>query len=153
MKAKYINPFLNASINLFKNFLGMDVSSQKPYVMQTQNDLNEVSAIIGLAGETTGAVVLSFSRDTAVAIVSKLSGKTFVGLSNEVLDGVGELVNILAGNAKKDLTDFRIDISLPGVITGHKYKINWPKGVPIITIPFKSDLGDFTVNVSLRDAE
>lgn len=153
MKAKYINPFLNASVNLFRNFLGLDLTNGKPYILENAHDLDEVSAIIGLAGETTGAVVLSFSRTTAVKIVSKFSGRKFQALTNEVIDGVGELVNILAGNAKKDLLDFRIEISLPGVITGNSYKINWPKNVPIITIPFKSEIGEFTVNVSLKEAE
>ncbi len=151
MQAKYINPFLMASVNLFKNHLGVDIKNGVPYVNTDTQNLNEISAIIGLAGETTGAVVLSFSRNTAIEMVSKFAGKPYQALSKEVIDGVGELVNILAGNAKKGLTEFRIEISLPGVVTGNKYKINWPKGVPVVTIPFKSNLGDFTVNVSLKD--
>lgn len=153
MKAKYINPFLNATLGLFRDFLGMEVSSGKPSVLGDPRDLSEVSALIGLAGETTGAVVLSFSHDTALKVVSMMTGTKYAFLGSEVLDGVGELVNIIAGNAKKDLSEFRISISLPGVITGNNYRINWPRGIPIITIPFSSDLGDFTVNVSLREAE
>jgi chemotaxis protein CheX len=151
LKAVYINPFLNASINLFKTYLGIKVTHKTPYLNKDAQHLYEVSAIIGLAGETKGAVVLSFERDTAIAIVSRFSKKNYLALSREVIDGVGELVNILAGNAKKDLLDFRIIISLPGVITGNKYKINWPKDVPVITIPFESEVGEFTVNVSLQD--
>ncbi|MCK5248762.1 MAG: chemotaxis protein CheX, partial [Spirochaetaceae bacterium] len=124
-----------------------------PSVLGDPRDLSEVSALIGLAGETTGAVVLSFSHDTALKVISKMTGTKYAFLGSEVLDGVGELVNIIAGNAKKDLTEFRISISLPGVITGNNYRINWPKGIPIITIPFSSELGSFTVNVSLREAE
>ena len=152
MKAQYINPFLNATLGLFRDFLGLKVSSGKPFILPDPQDLSDVSALIGLAGETTGAVVLSFSHDTALKIVSVLAGKTYAFLGSEVLDGVGELVNIIAGNAKKDLTDFRISISLPGVITGNSYRINWPKGYPVITIPFTCELGDFTVNVSLKEA-
>ena len=122
------------------------MSREDPY------DLDEVSALIGLAGETTGAVVLSFSRETAIRIISILSGKQHTALSNEVLDGVGELVNIIAGNAKRDLLDFRIMISLPGVLVGDSYRIKWPQGIPVITIPFDADVGAFTVNVSLKDA-
>ena len=151
MKAKYINPFLKASLNLFRDFLGMDVTEGKPYLIKDPTDLNEVSGIIGLAGETVGAVVISFSKQTAVKIVSKLLGENQMGLNNDVLDGVGELINIIAGNAKKDLLDFRISISIPGVIVGKNSSIRWPKGIPVVTIPFKSDLGDFTVNVSLKD--
>lgn len=152
MKAKFINPFLAASINLFKEYLGISAKNLSPYLLKDPQNLQEVSGIIGLAGETTGAVVLSFSRETAIAVVSKLAGKPYNALSNEVLDGVGELVNIIAGNAKKDLEEFRIVISLPGVIVGTSYKIHWPDGIPVITIPFECELGPFSVNVSLRDA-
>jgi chemotaxis protein CheX len=60
-------------------------------------------------------------------------------------------VNIVAGNAKKGLENLRIEISLPGVIVGNDYKINWPKGVPVITIPFSSEVGNFSVNVSMKE--
>ena len=151
MKVKYINPFLNASVNLFKDYLGFKVDTGTPHVLVDPQDLSEVSGIIGLAGETVGAVVLSFSRETAIAIVSKMEGRTYNALGTEVIDGVGELINIIAGNAKKDLDEFRIEISLPGVITGTTYRIHWPEGIPVVTIPFESEVGAFSVNVSLRD--
>ena len=124
MKAEYINPFLDASINLFREYLRFDIKNGTPFINQDNHDLNEVSAIIGLAGDIVGAVVLSFTRETAIAMSSRFSGQSYLALTKEVIDAVGELVNIIAGNAKKDLGDFRIEISLPGVITGAKYKIN-----------------------------
>jgi len=151
MRAQYINPFLKASMHLFKDHLGLQVTSGKPQLLEDPQNLEEVSGIIGLAGETRGAVVLSFSRETAIRMVSKLEGKEYLALGSEVLDGVGELINIIAGNAKQDLLQFRIEISLPGVITGKSYKIRWPDGIPVVTIPFKTELGDFSVNVSLKD--
>jgi len=152
MRVKYINPFLQASMNLFKTHLGLKVTSAKPFLMEDPHDLYEVSGIIGLAGETEGAVVLSFSRETAINIVSRMSGKRYHALGTEIIDGVGELINIIAGNAKQGLLEFRIKISLPGVITGNTYRIHWPDGVPVICIPFESDAGPFTVNVSLKGA-
>jgi len=151
VQAKYINPFLKASMNLFKEYLGLRAEAGKPFLLANVQDLDAVSAIIGLAGDTKGAVVLSFSRETAIAIVSKMSGRELKVLGNEVMDGVGELVNIIAGNAKQDLLEFRIEISLPGVITGNASKIHWPEGIPVVAIPFTTELGPFTVNVSLKD--
>ena len=151
MKVKYINPFLNASVNLFKDYLGFKLTPGTPYVLKDPQDLSEVSGIIGLAGETVGAVVLSFSRETAIAVVSKMEGRTYNALGTEVIDGVGELINIIAGNAKKDLLEFRLSISLPGVITGRQYHIKGPEGVTVVTIPFSSSLGKFWVSVSLKD--
>jgi chemotaxis protein CheX len=151
MKVKYINPFIAATVNLFRDYLGLKVDGGKPYVLSNPQELMEVSGIIGLAGETTGAVVLSFSRETAIDVISRMEKSTYTALGAEVIDGVGELVNIIAGNAKKDLTEFRIEISLPGVVTGKSYQIHWPEGIPVVSIPFESDAGPFSVNVSLRD--
>ncbi len=151
MKVQYINPFVKATVNLFQNFLSIPVQAGKPYLKQDPQDLEEISAIIGLAGETAGAVVLSFARETAIEVISKMEEKPYRALSKEVIDGVGELVNIIAGNAKQDLLNFRIEISLPGVITGNMYKIHWPEGIPVVGIPFESEAGPFSVYVSLRD--
>ncbi len=35
MKAEFINPFLKASINLFKEYLGLKAESGKPYLRRT----------------------------------------------------------------------------------------------------------------------
>ena len=129
----------------------MNVEGGKPHVLTDPQNLMEVSGIIGLAGETVGAVVLSFSRETAIAMISRMEKTTYTALGGEVIDGVGELVNIIAGNAKKDLMDFRIEISLPGVVTGTAYQIHWPEGIPVVSIPFTSEIGPFSLNVSLRD--
>jgi chemotaxis protein CheX len=115
MKAKYINPFLSASVNLFQDYLGLSLKPETPYVRKDPYDLDAVSAIIGLAGETAGAVVLSFSRETAIKVVSILADKTYPALTNEVLDGVGELVNIIAG--RELVPEFmRANRTIPGSI-------------------------------------
>jgi len=150
MKAEYINPFLDASMNLFKTHLQFQIKNNAPFINEDSQNLNEVSAIIGLAGDIVGAVVLSFTRETAIAMASRFTEQPYHALTKEVIDCVGEMVNIIAGNAKRDLLAFRIEISLPGVITGHTYKINWPQGVPVITIPFESEAGMFNVNVSFK---
>lgn len=151
MKAKYINPFLKASLYLFRDHLEVDCSNKVPFINTAPAKLEEISAIIGLAGETTGAVVLSFDREPALAVAGKFADRTYSTLSNEAIDCIGELVNIVAGNAKKDLLEFRIMISLPGVFIGQNARIKWPEGVPVITIPFVSELGNFSVNVSLKE--
>lgn len=151
MKAQFINPFISAAVNLFRNYMGVGIEPGKPRIQEDPYELEGVSAIIGLAGDTTGALVLSFTRETAIAMVSRLEGKEYQVLGAEILDGVGEMVNIIAGNAKKDLADYRIHISLPGIVTGKSYHINWPQGVPVITIPFQSEMGPFSINVSIKE--
>jgi len=151
MKAIYINPFIKATLSLFTDYLGLTVENGEPYLNKSPKYLHDVSAIIGLAGETRGAIVLSFERKAAIKVAEKFVGKQFIGITNELIDCIGEVVNIVAGNAKRDLEDFRIDISLPGVVTGKKHQIAWPSDIPVITIPFSSSFGNFSLNVSLKE--
>lgn len=151
MNVEYINPFIKASEYLFREYLELDLEIGNPFLINDGSALNEVSGIIGLAGDSTGAVVLTLSRETSMALVSLFANHEYKFISNEVLDGIGEIVNIIAGNAKKYIDNQKISISLPGVVTGRDYNIHWPENVPIIGIPFISALGKMVLNVSLKD--
>ena len=70
---------------------------------------------------------------------------------DDVIDVVGEMVNIIAGNAKSGLEQFKIAISLPSIVEGHKHKFASMSNVPIIDIPFKTEYGNFNLLVSLKD--
>jgi len=152
MKVEYINPFVLATQNCFKVMMSVDVTAGKPYLFDpiSGGHSYDISGIIGLSGETTGAVVLSFTKLCALKVVSAFSGMEVKIFDQTVVDAIGELINIVAGNAKKDLKDFKLNISLPSVVTGHSHKLNWPTGVPVIMIPFTSPLGEFSIGVSLR---
>ena len=62
---------------------------------------------------------------------------------------VGEMINIVSGNAATKLADFEVDISVPLVIQGENHTISWPDRAPVIGIPFTTDLGPFLVDVSI----
>jgi len=74
----------------------------------------------------------------------------FEKLNDDVTDAVGELANIIAGSAKKNLTDFKITISLPTVVLGAEHSIFEPKDVLSMIIPFQCDAGKFDVAVNLK---
>ncbi|MDR2734882.1 MAG: chemotaxis protein CheX [Spirochaetota bacterium] len=153
MKVEYINPFVNATQNVFKMMMNIDIAAGKPYLFDPFAGAHsyDISGIIGLSGETTGAVVLSFTKLCALKVVSEFSGMEIKIFDQTVVDAIGELINIVAGNAKKDLKDFKLNISLPSVVTGHSHKLNWPTGVPVIMIPFTSPMGEFSIGVSIRE--
>jgi chemotaxis protein CheX len=69
-----------------------------------------------------------------------LTGSEHTEIDTETLDAVGEIVNIIAGNAKKNLEEsFALVISLPTIIKGVDHVVAWPSGeeARIICIPFK----------------
>lgn len=153
MNIKYIDPFIKATENVFDEFFNVKADVQKPYLLEKDQEHQwDVSAIIGIAGEAKGAVVISFTVKLASTLTSRLTGKPVQEIDDDMVDTIGEVVNIVAGNAKKGLEEYRLMISLPSIVRGKNHKIAWPgKNTPIIAIPFTSELGDFNLSVVLQN--
>ncbi|MBU0935007.1 MAG: chemotaxis protein CheX [Spirochaetes bacterium] len=130
---------------------GLEPDFLNPYLLQ-RDDRNEwdISGIIGIGGDSKGVVVVSLSGELAQALTAQLLGGG-VATDDDVVDAVGELVNIIAGNAKKGLEEYRLDISLPSIVRGPDHKIAWQQNVPIIGIPFKIPLGRFHLSIGLEN--
>lgn len=153
MEVKYINPFVEATNNVFKDFFNVQPRVQKPYLLDRGEKHSwEVSALIGIAGAARGSVVLSFSQGLANILTSRLVGKKITQVDEDVIDTIGEVVNIIAGNAKQGLEEYRLMISLPSVVRGKNHNIAWPgKQIPIIAIPFTTEHGTFALSVGLEN--
>jgi chemotaxis protein CheX len=136
---QYIQPFINVCINVFKEFIGCDLVVERPYFIDSNSvDDWDISAVIGLTGEARGAVVISMKQELALKLTDTLTQTKHHSLDDEVADAIGEIINIIAGNAKKGLEEsFRLVISLPTIIEGEKHSIKWPNNqARIICIPF-----------------
>lgn len=153
MDTKYIEPFVEATINVFNDFFKETPRMSNPYLISSQQDHQwDISAVIGIAGESRGAVAISFTEGVAKELTSILVGRKIDVINEDVIDSAGEVVNIIAGNAKKGLEEYRLVISLPSIVSGLNHKIAWPsKTMPIICIPFTLPQGNFHVSVGLEN--
>jgi chemotaxis protein CheX len=150
MDVRYINPFMRAIRNVFQTMLKLDVSMQKPHVKNEAKASADVSGVIGFSGDATGCVVLSFPRDVACKVASTFAGTPIDLESPDMIDAIGELANMVAGNAKKDFEGVRICISLPSVVIGHDHIVSQSRMVPRLVLPCQSPLGDFYVEVAMK---
>ncbi len=152
---KYVQPFINTCGKVFRDFIGLEITASTPHFVE-QNGANEwdISGIIGLAGEAQGAVVLSLKKDLALKLTERLTGTVQTETNEDVFDAVGEIINIIAGNVKKDLEEmFQLVISLPTIIEGQNHNMVWLKsqGARRICIPFNVlDSHSFSLFISLR---
>ena len=111
----------------------------------------DISGIIGLAGEILGVVVISFPTTLALKLVSFLEKRETKIIDESVVDLVGEIINIIAGNAKKDLEEHKIAISLPTVVRGSRHTFPGLSGTPMVAIPFTCEKGEFSLQVSMKN--
>jgi len=151
---QYIEPFITVCKDVFREFLDQSLEAELPFFMDkdTQTDW-DISAVIGLTGEARGAVVISMKADLAAKLTGILTKKDHSGLDDDVVDAVGEIVNIIAGNVKHDLEEaFKLVISLPTIIKGKGHSIVWPEGqARVICIPFSTISSDtFTLSIALE---
>lgn len=153
MNIRYITPFIEAVSGAFDQLFELQPRALTPYLATKEEILDwDISGIIGIAGEARGLVVLSFPADLAQDLTSLLTGSTKSTMDDDVIDTVGEVVNIIAGNAKKGLEEFRLLISLPTIVQGPHHQVTWPSGpIPIISIPFSTSRGHFGLSVGLEN--
>jgi len=153
MKVEYINPFIESVQEVLSTMLGCKAERGEVGLAGDPGGTREVTALIGLSGVARGTVVLSFPITTALRMVSRLTGVDIRIPDETVSDGVAELVNMVAGGAKARF--YReggtpIDLSLPSVVRGNDYTVDHPTGSIWLEVPFRSDLGAFSLRVTFE---
>jgi chemotaxis protein CheX len=154
---QYIKPFVEVCKTVFKDFVQCEAEAGAPFFINRETAQEwDISGIIGLAGEARGAVAVSMKKELAFKITEQLTGQEYNAMDEEVIDAIGELVNIIAGNAKQRLeNDFNLVISLPSVVTGAGHEIKFPsEQARIMCIPFKVlKTHNFWLSVALESSK
>jgi len=152
MDVNLVNPFLKATTDTFKTMMGIELQMDKPVVRNSTDHQYDVSGVIGLSGEAQGSIAISFSKITALKVVSKMLGVELKIVNADLTDGIGEIANIIAGYSKQYLTDYKVSISLPNVVVGSGHELIAPSGVSTIVVPYTCELGEFAVEIALKTA-
>ena len=154
MDAKLTSPFIDSTLYVLETMANTRVSAGDPYVKKDQIARGDVTGIIGLIGEMSGTVAVSFTEKSILAIVSDMFGEEMKQLGQEIEDAVGEIANMISGQARQKLEELGLCLlksDIPTVLTGKHHKIMHIATSPIIAIPFSTENGEFTVEVCLRN--
>lgn len=149
MDPSYIKPFVVAVKRVFETMITVPFSLGKPALKKGSEVPHEISSIIGLSGNVSGSVVISLSQSVAFQLASALLGDEINELNEDCTDAIGEIANIIAGNAKTDFPTRDNAISVPSVVVG-KHKVTYPTGIPIISIPCSTDKGEMIIEIALK---
>ena len=147
--AKLVAPFITSVRSVFKTMASLDVAVDKPFLKDEQTTTFMVSGIIGFSGQVIGSVTVSFHAETAKKLVAAFAGIEMDLKSPDFADAVGELANMIAGGAKKDLGG-NANITVPTVVIGADHVVARLRGVPCVVLPCKTTAGEFTIEVSIK---
>lgn len=152
MDPAFITPFIASIQNVFSTMMQLPVTIGDPRIKGDPSTTYDVSGIIGMSGDVAGSVVLSFPRQTAIRLVALLSGAEMSIESPDFPDAVGELTNMVSGNAKGMFSGRKkVTISCPSVVIGPGHVVTRPKDVPCIVIPCSTDCGEFVVEICIQE--
>ena len=150
-RIEFINPFIIAVSKTLETMAGCKVVREAPQIKKGKTALHPVSGIIGLSGVIVGTVVLTMSEALALKCASAMLMEDYKEFNPDVFDAVGELTNVIAGNAKAQLEDYRLSLSLPNVIYGKDAELRFPERCQPISIPFQTDFGPMAIEIGFTD--
>lgn len=152
ISVEHINPFLNAAVNVFKDFLKSDLRKGHLSIKESPSPEYDVALIIGITGSYVGQVVYSMKRETANKVVELLNPDVpFKDLARCFEDTLGEVANIITGNAASLLQEGMkgIDITTPTLITGEAFELQLLQQTTI-GINMYSPFGTLEINVAIK---
>jgi chemotaxis protein CheX len=153
----YVEAFVEVTGNTFKEFCGVEVSPRHPHFLDPEKGFEwDISAVIGLSGIVKGAVIVSMKAELAIKLTDLLAGPGHTDIDADVVDAIGEINNIIAGNIKPNVPNGdKIVISIPTIIRGKEHSIAWPsKQTRILCIPnkaFDNDIFHLMVAIELEN--
>lgn len=154
MNVKYINAFIESSVNVLKVMASIEASAGKPFIKQDQTARGDFSGLITFSGSVTGSLALSFSESCLFKIVSNMLG-TDKEADSMIKNAAGELTNMISGDARKRLQSqgLIIQADIPVVLSGKGHQIKHVLSGPSIIVPFETAFGPFVVDVNIKDVK
>lgn len=155
MDVKFINPFLNGTLEVLQKMAFMDAVPGKPYLKKEEAASGDVSGIIGITGDAIGSLALSFSEKCICKIVSNMLGEEHHEVTRDIIDAVGELTNMVSGASRTQLEKMGMAVyaAIPTVVHGQGHTITHILKSPSIVIPFSTAAGPFFIDVCIKTTE
>jgi chemotaxis protein CheX len=147
-----MDSFITAATVALAEMAGTDIVVREVYQGTLDCPWGDISAALGITSATGGMLVLSFSERTAAAIAKRVLADTNEEISESLVrDCVGEIANVIAGQAKTLLTGtpHEMTFSLPRVV-GPIPPHSCPEPGPgCLVIAFQSHFGEFIMRLTL----
>lgn len=152
MDKAIVAAFSDAAKGTFKDMFGLVASEAGASEIGSSDDHGwDITGLVGLAGQAQGIVALRLTQ----AMLSSLLESSGVAPGKEErrqLEGglVGEMINIISGQAITALRDINIDIAPPVIVRGPNHKIGWPNIAPVLSLSYKLPSGAFELDLCIK---
>lgn len=146
---RVINAVIKATTNVLGQFGVASVKMEKAGPKPAQDPLmGEISAVIDIKSQSfQGYLSISFDKGSFLEVVSAMLMEEQTELNQENQDAVGEINNIIFGNAKSEITSYGVQMTTPRVLLGSGKCVPCDPGSAGMLIPFSTEKGKFYLTV------
>jgi len=160
----FCKPFIDAIREVYSTMVTKELKAGSPVFKEQSGNYADYSALMGINGtlkneeddlQFKGSLVISWPLQTYLNTASTMLGEEYKEINDEIEDVGMEICNITMGNAKKILNPlgYKIEMSIPNLISGDHHRVKSEDGVKTIVIPFTSDIGDLFIELNYKDSE
>lgn len=153
VRASLLDPFIEATGTTLREMAGVEAvpcADPGPADARTRWDITSVVGLTTAAGG--GALAVGFPRAAAAALAERMLAAVPVAIDDGMIaDCAGELVNVIAGQAKALLhgTQYAFRHGTPTALAGPDRPIPCDPGASGFRIPFVCEVGEFEVFVAV----
>jgi chemotaxis protein CheX len=153
MRAELNNTFIAAAGDVLASETGLRVLRGPLSLERDAYVTGDVTVLISLVGDIGGIVFFSMALDTAKAILSTILGQTFAELNELARSGIGELANVMAGQATNRLGALgcAAQVSVPTLVVGAGSRIS-TLDIDRLVAHLDTELGTIRLDLALREA-
>lgn len=152
MNIEYINPFVEASYEILKEVLQVDIRRGDIFLKEKVSESRGIAAIIGLIGEAEGRLLLDMSPETACQIAGIMTGEQCVKVDEMVINTITEVANMITALAVTKLHNhgYDFDLTPPSIITGREVEIT-DRDLETLVVPLQLSFGNIEINIAIKE--
>jgi len=152
MNSDHVNPFIEAAVSTFETMCNITPRRNgKPFLRVSATSEHELIGVLPLRGSVSGMVVMGMPQRLAESVVSAFLGEDCVGNHEDLLDGFGEILNIIAGSAAAKLDQLNVLLGLPSVLLRQQLSEATDQRRWVVIPMHFPELQSFAIEVSMEE--
>ena len=137
---------------VFSMMLSLEAEPGAPRTVGQPDPVDGVVALIGFTGSWGGTGVLYCEEEFACKMSSTMLMTEINEINGEVLDGVGEVANMVLGNFKESIETHTgaLGLSVPTVVYGKNFSTRSAIKSDWTLVPFQCGVHSFEVRICMQ---
>ncbi|HHT36637.1 MAG: chemotaxis protein CheX [Candidatus Wallacebacter cryptica] len=152
MRVAYVEPFVRAARDVFKLMMDLEATRGELWACDELMPSKEASVAIGVTGDLLGSILYSFPKEMTLKMVEIMSGMAIEELDSFVASALGEVANIISGNAVTHLSNnnYNCNIVPPQIVLGKNVSLSMASKRALV-VPMETRIGQFDIFITLSE--